>query len=334
VKNILVTGASGFIGQHLLLRLLQEGHQVRVLARPSSLQRVWPSAVTVIEGDVRDAVKMKEAAVGADRIFHLAARTHVLSEWAEDEAAYRANNVEGTRNILEGALAGGAERVVFFSSVKVFGEETTECLDETAATRSVSPYGRSKAEAENLVQDYAKTTGLQGVSLRLPLVYGPENKGNIQRMIWAIDHHVFPPFPNLPNRRSLVHVANVVQAALLAAQHTSQSPCYIVTDRLPYSTRQLYELICRALGRRIPRWQMPLEAWAIWGRLGDRLGRITKRRFPIDSASLNKLVGSAWYSSQRISRELGYAPAIDFEGALPELVAQYRNRSSNQSGKA
>jgi len=176
--------------------------------------------------------------------------------------------------------------------------------------------------------------GLQSVSLRLPLVYGPENKGNIQRMIWAIDHYLFPPFPSLSNRRSLVHVANVVQAALLAAQRAPQSPCYIVTDRLPYSTRQLYELICWALGRRIPRWQMPLDAWAILGRLGDRVGRIMKRRFPIDSASLNKLVGSAWYSSQRISRELGYAPAIDFEGALPELVAQYRHRSHNQSGKA
>ena len=334
MTTALVTGASGFIGQHLLFRLLQEGYQVRVLARPSSLHRGWLPGVTVIEGDVRDAVKVKEAAVGADRIFHLAGRTHVLSEWAEDDAAYRADNVEGTRNILEGALAGGAEGVVYFSSVKVFGEETTECLDETAATRPVSPYGRSKAEAEHLVQDYAKTTGLRGICLRLPLVYGPEHKGNIQRMIWAIDHHLFPPFPDLPNRRSLVHVANVVQAALLAALCASPSPCYIVTDRLPYSTRQLYELICRALGRRIPRWQTPLDAWAIAGRLGDRLGRITKRRFPIDSASLNKLVGSAWYSSQRISRELGYAPAIDFEGALPALIAQYRNRSHQQSGKA
>src|SRR5207237_9725271 len=132
--------------------------------------------------------------------------THVLSEWAEDDAAYRADNVEGTRNILEGALAGGAEGVVYFSSVKVFGEETTECLDETAAYQPVSPYGRSKAEAEHLVQDYAKTTGLQGVCLRLPLVYGPENNGNIQRMIWAIDQHLFPAFPNRPDRRSRVRV--------------------------------------------------------------------------------------------------------------------------------
>jgi UDP-glucose 4-epimerase len=164
-------------------------------------------------------------------------------------------------------------------------------------------------------------------------VYGPGAKGNIYRMIWAIDHHLFPPFPDHQNRRSLVHVANVVQAAVLAAQGEPPSPCYIVTDRLSYSTRKLYELVCRALGKRIPRWELPLDAWVIFGRVGDRVGRITKRRFPIDSASLNKLVGSAWYNSQRISRELGYTPAIDFEGALPELIAEYRNRAKHSSRK-
>jgi nucleoside-diphosphate-sugar epimerase len=327
MKSVLVTGASGFIGQHLVRRLLQEGYRVRVLARPSSVHRIWPTDVAVVEGDIRDAAKMKEAAAGVNYVFHLAGHTHALSQWAEDDAAYRPLNVEGTRNVLEGALAGGAQGIVFFSSVKVFGEETTECLDESALPRPSTPYGRSKAEAEDMVGDYARTTGLRGTSLRLPLVYGPKNKGNIQRMIWAIDHHVFPPFPDLPNRRSLVHVDNVVHAALLAALQAPKSPCYIVTDRRPYSTRELYALICRALGRRIPRWQMPLRALIMFGQLGDLVGRVTKQRFPIDSASLNKLIGSAWYSSQRISREVGYDPVMHFEGALPALIAEYRDRS-------
>ena len=339
MKRALVTGGAGFIGQHLVRHLVQKGYQVRVLMRSSSslrpsLHSALPSVVEWVEGDVRDAAKMKEATAGADVIFHLAGRAHTLSEAAEDDAAYHAVNVEGTRNVLEGAVAGGVQGVVCFSSVKVFGEETTECLDETAAARPLTAYGRTKLAAETLVQEYARTTALRAVSLRLPLVYGPGAKGNIYRMIWAIDHHLFPPFPDLPNRRSLVHVANVVEAAVLAAQCAPTSPCYIVTDRLPYSTRKLYEMICRALGRRIPRWAMPLAALGIFGRLGDRVGSITKRRFPIDSASLNKLVGSAWYNSQRISRELGYAPAIDFEGALPELIAEYRNRARHSARKA
>ena len=331
MKRALVTGASGFIGQHLVRRLIQERYQVRVLVRSSSLvppsfHSAMPSLVEWVEGDIRDAAKLKEATAGADVIFHLAGRTHALSEAAEDEAAYHAMNVEGTRNVLKGANAGGLRRVIFFSSVKVFGEETSECLDETAAARPLTAYGRTKLEAETLVREYARTTGAVGVSLRLPLVYGPGVKGNIYRMIWAIDHHLFPPFPDLSNRRSLVHVANVVQAAVLAASCAPTSPCYIVTDRLPYSTRKLYEMICRALRKQIPQWYMPLAALGMFGQLGDLAGRITKWRFPIDSESLDKLMGSAWYSSQRISRELGYAPTIDFEGALPELIAQYRNQ--------
>jgi UDP-glucose 4-epimerase len=334
MKRALVTGASGFIGQHLVLHLLQKGYEVRAMVRSSfslrsSFFSTGRSVVELVEGDIRDAAKMKEVTAGVDIIFHLAGRTHALSEVAEDDAAYHAVNVEGTQNVLEGAVAGGVQRVIFFSSVKVFGEETAECLDEAAVVRPLTAYGRSKLEAENLVQEYTKTTDLRGVSLRLPLVYGPGAKGNIHRMIWAIDHHLFPPFPDLPNRRSLVHVANVVQAALLAAPCAPKSPCYVVTDRHPYSTRALYEMICRGLGKRIPRWQMPLDALVIIGRLGDLAGRITKRRFPINTASLNKLVGSAWYNSQRISGELGYAPAIDFPGALPELIAQYRNRSQH-----
>jgi nucleoside-diphosphate-sugar epimerase len=146
-------------------------------------------------------------------------------------------------------------------------------------------------------------------------------------MIWAIDHHLFPPFPELPNRRSLVHVANVVQAAVLAALNPTQSPCYIVTDARAYSTRELYTVLCRALGRRIPSWQIPPRALILLGKVGDLVGRTTRRRFPIDSASLSKLTGSAWYSSEKISRELGYDPVMHLESALPELIAEYRKES-------
>ena len=326
MTTALVTGATGFIGQHLVQRLIQAHYRVRALARPSSRQPSWPANVDVIEGDIRDAAKMKEAAAGANLVFHLAGRAHALSRWGEVDSAYRPVNVEGTRNVLEGALAGGAHAFVFFSSVKVFGDEITECRDETSPLSPDTPYGRSKAEAEALVQDYARTTGLQGISLRLPMVYGANNKGNIQRMIRAIDHHLFPPLPDIPNRRSLVHVANVVEAALLAALQPPKSSCYIVTDRRPYSTHELYTMICLALGRRIPQWHIPLRTLIILGKLGDLLGHVTRRRFVIDTASVRRLIGSAWYSSRRISRELGYDPVINFESALPELIAVYRSQ--------
>jgi nucleoside-diphosphate-sugar epimerase len=120
-------------------------------------------------------------------------------------------------------------------------------------------------------------------------------------------------------------VANAVEAACLAAARPAASgQTYIVTDGRPYSSRELYELICKGLGRAIPGWNVPLPVLRGLARAGDVIGRVRRRRFFFDSDALEKLIGSAWYSSEKISRELGYRPSVTFEEALPELVAWYR----------
>jgi nucleoside-diphosphate-sugar epimerase len=214
---------------------------------------------------------------------------------------------------------------VFFSSVKAMGEEAPECRDESCTATPLTAYGRSKLAAEKLVFKYGQQGNLDVTCLRLPLVYGPGNKGNLFRMIAAIDRGFFPPLPSLQNRRSLVHVSNVVEAAVLASSSpAARGRCYIVTDERAYSTRELYELICRALGKRIPRWSVPVGLLAVLGRAGDMIGRTGRRQILFDSDALDKLIGSAWYSSERIARELGYRPLGSFEAALPGMIAWYR----------
>lgn len=325
MKPVLVTGANGFIGRHLVVRLCQEGYQVRAVTRPSVEVVRFPAGVEVVTGDVRDQRAMKGVAAGCEVAFHLAGKAHALDEAPEDVAAYQAVNVDGTRNVLEGAVAGGVRRLVFFSSVKAMGEETSGCVDESYEPRPRTAYGLSKLEAERLVMESSRRTGLETVCLRLPLVYGPGQKGNLARMIEAVDRGLFPPLAKSGSRRSLVHVINVVHAALLAATHPAAlGRCYIVADARAYSTLELYEMICRALGKPIPRWHVPLGVLRLLGIAGDAVGRIRGKRFIFDSDALAKLAGSAWYSSQRISQELGYRPLVTFEDALPELVAWYR----------
>ncbi len=277
---------------------------------------------------------MRTAAANCDTVVHLASRVHVLSELDDKEQDHWSVNVEGTRNVLEGALAGGGRRFVFFSTVKVMGEETAECLDESCTPRPVSAYGRTKLEAERLVLDYGKREGLHAVCLRLPLVYGRGTKGNLFRMISAIDHGRFPPLKEVNSRRSLVHVSNVVEAAVLAASiPAAAGRCYIVTDARPYSTRELYERIVLGLGKPIPKWCVPMWSLKTLGLLGDAVGALTGTRFLFDSNALRKLTGSAWYSSMKIARELGYQPTIDFQRALPELIAWYRTTNIEGLGR-
>jgi UDP-glucose 4-epimerase len=325
MTKALVTGAGGFIGRHLVARLLQNGYSVRALVHKSRPPAEWPANVEVAIGDVRDAQAMKEVAAGCEIVYHLAGKAHALTEVRGDEDTYRAINTDGTRHVLEGAVASGARAFVLFSSVKVMGEGGGQCLNESFVGTPTSSYGCSKLAAEQVTLDIGRRTGLHVTCLRFPLIYGPGNKGNLSRMIAAIDRRVFPPLPELANRRSMVHVVDAVQAAVLAAGVPAASgQCYIVTDGCAYSTRELYHLICRALDKPIPRWHVPQWTLRGLGKVGDAIGKVSGKRFLFDSDALDKLIGSAWYSSEKISRQLGYQPSITFPDALPELVAWYR----------
>ncbi|HIA15161.1 MAG TPA: NAD-dependent epimerase/dehydratase family protein [Nitrospirales bacterium] len=326
--RVLVTGASGFIGRRLVESLLQIGCEVRAFVRDGSSLVTWPQTVKIVVGDLQDPYSINNAMADNDTVFHLAGKVHEMSEMEDLDNTYYKVNVEGTRNVLEASARYGVQRFVFFSSVKAIGEDTLECLSEISEARPVTRYGKSKLAAEELVLDYGKRTGLHAVCLRLPLVYGSGNKGNLFRMIAAIDRGLFPPLPDIKNRRSMVHVSNVVDAAILAATKVqANGRCYIVTDHEPYSTREIYEWICGSLGKRVPQWHVPIGVLKVLGYVGDVIGRVRRQRFMFDSKALDKLIGSAWYSSESISRELGYRPSVTFHEALPELIQWYRKAS-------
>ena len=123
----------------------------------------------------------------------------------------------------------------------------------------------------------------------------------------------------------MVHVEDLIQAAMLAAEKpAANGKTYIVTDGRNYSTREMYVLMAKALAKDVPSWTVP--AWLLrgGGHIGDFIGRIRGRRFPVDSEAIARLLGSACYSSQKIEQELGYRPARDLGSALPEMVESYR----------
>jgi nucleoside-diphosphate-sugar epimerase len=268
---------------------------------------------------------MKSAVVGVDTVFHLAAKVHETDVRIQDEQEYERVNVQGTVHVLKASESAGARRFVFLSSVKAMGESADREEDEATTPVPQTAYGRSKLRAEEAVRVAASSSGMQAVSLRLPMVYGPGAKGNLIRMMVAIDRGYFPPWPSVANRRSLVHVANVVEAASLAATSSrSDYRCYIVTDGVHYSTRELYELLTAALGKQAPSWTVPPPVLSLLARLGDAGEAVLRRRLPFNTAALDKLIGSACYRSDKIERELSFHPCTTFPAALSELTAWYR----------
>jgi nucleoside-diphosphate-sugar epimerase len=332
VQGALITGGTGFIGGRLAVALLERGARVHVLTREADRGNArWSDCdVVVVRADLSQPETLRDACRSVDTVFHLAGYAH--ADDANDAAAsgiHHRVTVEGTKELLAEAVRSGVRRFIFTSSVKAMGEGTDLQLDERAWPTPKTAYGCAKLAAEELVLEAGQRHGMHSCVLRLPLVYGLGHLGNLARLIEAIDRGGFPPFPEVHNHRSMVHVDDVVQALLLAAEEpTANGRTYIVTDGQIRSTRQIYESICQALGRPVPNWHVPVSALRFGAWIGDALGAVTGKRMVLRSESLDKLLGSAWYSSEKIQHELGFAATRTLESALPEMVAEYQQRKA------
>ena len=309
----LVTGASGFIGSCLCEQLTRRGVWVTAMLRHPSEGPWDDSLISDLESPPDPSMLS-----GIDTVFHLAGKAHALSEIRQDEWEYFKINTDGTQRLLEVCQKAGVKTFVYFSSVKAAGD-INGVMDELDLALPDTPYGRSKQAAEKLVLegDYVP----HPVVIRPTMVYGDTEKGNLPKMIRAIQAGRFPPLPETHNQRSMVHVDDVVQAAILAAERIAAAgQTYIVTDGNTYSTRQMYEWICDAVQKPVPAWKLPLFVLKLLASAGDALGAVRGRRFIFDSDALEKLTASAHYSSAKIEQQLGFKARRNLQEALQEIV--------------
>lgn len=315
MKNCLVTGASGFIGRKLCETLRDQGLYVRALMR-SEISGEWNESFSM---DLASEEVPEKILDGIDTVFHLAGKAHALAETKQDENEYFLINTLATQKLLEACKETGVGTFVYFSSVKAVGD-VDGMMDESVSIEADTPYGRSKRAAEKLVLEGSYVP--HPVVIRPCMVYGNTDKGNLPKMIRAIAAGKFPPLPEMKNRRSMVHVDDVVEAAIMAAENPSAAGnIYIVTDGNDYSTRQMYEWICEALNRPAPSWVLPQALLKLMAMTGDIIGSVRGSRFIFDSDALEKLIGSARYSSGKIERELGFRAGRNLKEALPEIVS-------------
>ena len=326
MNHVLVTGATGFIGRRLVTELCRQSLSVRAFVRDTGRAGILGGdGVSLHEGRVEDSSSMLGLCAGIDTVFHLAGYAHADAASKDASDLHRKITVVGTRGLLGEAIRQRVKRFVLVSSVKAQGEDTVRCIDEDAPSLPTTDYGRSRFEAECLVLAAGREAGLETCVLRLPLVYGPGQKGNLLRMMEAIDRGRFPPLPDTGNQRSLVHVDDVVQALVLAAtQDAAVGKTYYVTDNRPYTTTDLYRMMRRALGRPEPRWLLPLGTLRLLARMGDLGQSVFRRGVGFDSEALKKLTGTACYRCDRIMRDLGYRPTRTLEGALLEIIDAYK----------
>jgi UDP-glucose 4-epimerase len=318
-KTFLVTGATGFVGRVLCAELKNRG-RVRALVRDAASEPgSWDEVVGCDLAGDHTARSLRDALEGVDTVFHLAGKTDDMKTSKRDEGVFSRVNFDGTAVLVEAAAAAGVGGLVYLSSIKAMGTGGDDCVDESSPVNPTTPYGRSKLAAEEIVLGCADVPHVS--VLRSCPVYGVGAKGNLTRMIRAVAKGIFPPVPDTGNVRSMVHVEDVTQALLLSAEKDeANGRVFIVTDGRRYTTRDIYELICKALGRRVPPWRIPAVGLRVLARIGDGIGTLTGRNFVFDSKTYDRLLGSAYYDSKRICATLGFHPRWDLEKALPEMV--------------
>ncbi len=309
---ILVTGASGFVGHHLMRELRARG-----IAACGTARRADPNqpGLRIVDGLGADTDWMPSL-VGISAVVHLAARVHVLDETAADALAiFRATNVAGTVKLARDAVHAGVRRFVFLSSVKANGEATPGApFTERDVPRPEDPYGISKVEAEQALRALERETGLEVAILRPPLVYGPEVRANFLRMMRWIDRGIPLPLAAVRNARSLVYVGNLVDAIIRCLElPAAAGKTFLVDDRELVSTPALLREIGTALAR-------PAKLFPVSPRLLRAAAVMIGRR-----EDARRILDDLVVDSSSIRAILGWSPPFTRKDGLMATAAWFRS---------
>jgi nucleoside-diphosphate-sugar epimerase len=283
--------------------------------------RLPPGVIPQVATGLDDIRALRQAIAGVEGVIHLAARVH-MAKSSGDREAFRRVNVEGTRSLLEAAVAGGVRDFVFVSTVKVMGETSDEPWTEDMPAVPVDPYGATKLEAEQVVREFSSRAGLHAPILRPPLVYGPGMRANALRLFQAIDRGLPLPLGGIQNRRSFLYVGNLTVALLGTLTSQDGNDTFFVSDGHDLSTSELATAVARALGRPSRLVRVPVSLLEAAGRIGDLLARV--RPFPLNSPAVARLTGSLAVDTSKLSRQTGYSPPFSMTEGLRITAEWYR----------
>jgi nucleoside-diphosphate-sugar epimerase len=310
---IAVTGANGFVGRALCAEALRRGYAVRGLTRapcvlPDGVENV---AVGEVDGDTR----WDQAMAGCDVVIHLAARVHIMQDKSRDPLAeFRRVNTAGTLRLAQCATRAGVRRLVNVSSIGVNGAST---LGEWKFTdqdvpHPHNPYALSKWEAEEALRVIEAQSGLEVVTVRPPLIYGPGVGGNFLRLLGAVHKGIPLPLALTHNYRDLLYVGNLADFLLVCADHPhAKGNTYLVSDGTPVSTHALLRGLARAL-------EVPSRLFPVPPFLLQWVGTLTGH-----TAEFQRLLSSLRVDGSKVQRELDWYPPFTLRQGLQATAHWY-----------
>lgn len=327
--KILLIGNSGFIGSCLTKHLIETGYEVvgLDLNQPISKEKI----TNFFQGDILNKMDVERAAIGVDLIINLAAKHH---DFGVSKEEFFNVNVNGTKNILDCAEKKGINKVIFYSTVAVYGD-VPNCSQEITPTNPVSDYGRSKLAAERIINEWAaKDTGRQVTIIRPTVVFGPNNYANMYNLINSINRKRFILVGKGENIKSVAYVENLADATVyLLKKIKSGVEVYNYSDYPQLTSKQIVSMIALYLGIKMPPFTLPLTPTVIAASCLDLLGKVTGYNFPITAKRIKKFNTTTCHNSDKI-RYHGFRPSIELTDGFRKMVEWYlQNRRCQGNGR-
>lgn len=329
---LLITGATGAVGPAVVRAALDAGYCVRTLSsRPPPADLFAASSrLDLRVGDVTSARDVRAVCQGVDGVIHLAALLHRVNPPAALDDVYYRTNVESTRMLVAEAVAAGARRLVFFSTIAVYGDTHGQVVTEETPPAPQTTYARTKMLAEHdVLQARRPDHHPFATVLRMAAIYGARVKGNYRRLLDAIARRRFVHLGPGTHRRTLVHDQDAAAAALLALQHDrAPGRVFNVSDGAFHTFNEIVEAIARALDVPVPRWRMPLAPVRVVARAVETVTERVGWTPPLSRHALSKLTEDLAVDSSLIQRELGFEPRVDLIAGWTQTVRELRTRGA------
>lgn len=322
----LVTGATGALGPSVVSAFHEKGYGVRAFARRLAPPGLFDPSINFLRGDILDEEALARALDGVDVVIHLAALLHIFDPPPSLRAEYERVNVLGTEKLIRACEGAAVKRIVYFSTIAVYGYTANRVLTETSSPEPEGWYGRTKLEAERIILA-ARDHGGQPIAtiLRLAAVYGSRVVGNYRRLVQALARRRFIPLGRGDNHRALIYDKDVARAAVLAAEHPAAAgEIFNVSDGATPTLSDIIGSICAALGRSAPRFSIPLAPVRCSVQIAHSIASAAGVKLPVSPATIEKYVENVIVDSRKVRERLGFVPLYDQRKGWHEAIVEMR----------
>lgn len=322
-SQILITGATGFLGRHLTEKLIALGHYPRILVRdPKKIPPCWNGKVDITQGDLLNFPSLHKALRGIRWVFHLAAESR-------DKELFHKTNVLGTENLMKACLNSNIGKLIHLSSIAVFGSLKKETITEEDQCIPKDEYDRSKHLGEEYVKAFHRKTGIPTIILRPSFILGEGREIKDDRFyqwLFLVKKGFFRFMGKGNYVLNFIYVGDVVEGILISAKGENLGfKTYILSD--PCLLKEFMEWCAQALEVSLPKRVIPLSVTYPAAILSQCINMILPWKIPFSLGKLRLLTNKTIYSSEKIKKELEFNPPFGIRKGLLRTVEWYKKRN-------